>query len=137
MEIKIIQDPDQSLMDFFEERMNEFNIARWEIKKKTPLALVIRDEKEEILAGASAKTFGYWLLIENLWVCEALRGQDMGSRILQALENAAIVRGCKYALLDTLDFQAKPFYEKHGYKLKWTQEEYPTRGAKHFMTKIL
>ena len=40
---------------------------------------------------------------------------------------AAIKRGCKFALLDTLNFQAKPFYEKFGYKLQWAQENYPRR----------
>jgi hypothetical protein len=41
-------------------------------------------------------------------------------------------------LLDTLEFQAKPFYQHHGYQVQWVQQDYPfAGGAKYFMTKTL
>jgi GNAT superfamily N-acetyltransferase len=137
LQFETIQDPELSLMDFFEQRLEEFNIPQWEVKKKIPIVIQVKNDQGEILAGVSAKTFGYWLLIENLWVSEALRGQDLGSQILSSLEAEAKIRGCQYALLDTLNFQARPFYEKFGYKVAWTQEQYPKIGCKFFMTKEL
>ncbi len=61
----------------------------------------------------------------------------MGTKILLMLEETAIKRGCKFVLLDTLNFQARPFYEKHGYEVKWTQQNYPKDGCKYFMVKEL
>ncbi len=95
------------------------------------------NEADEIVAGVSAKTFGHWLLIDNLWVADSLRGQSMGSKILKQLETAAIHRGCKFVLLDTLGFQARPFYEKYGYTVQWTQQNYPKEDQKYFMVKEL
>lgn len=135
MKIEVVESPNQELMNFFEQRIAEFNIVRWEIKEKIPLVIRVTNDHEEIIAGVSSKTFGNWLLIENLWVAEALRGQNMGTKILKALESAAIQRGCKFALLDTLGFQARPFYEKHGYTVQWTQQKYPKEGLKYFMVK--
>jgi GNAT superfamily N-acetyltransferase len=137
MKLETLQNPNPELAQFLNRKIDEFNYKHWEIKEKTPLAVQVTLENGEIRAGAAGKTFGLWLLIDTLWVSEALRGQNMGSQILEALEAAAKERGCQYALLDTLDFQAKPFYEKHGYKLEWTQENYPKDGCKYFMTKKL
>lgn len=137
MKIEIVENPTEDLVTFFKNKIEEFNVARWEIKKKFPLAIQMKDETGQIMAGAAAKTFGLWLLIDNIWVSEDLRGQNMGSKILKNLESAAKARGCNYALLDTLNFQAKPFYEKYGYKVQWTQNNYPKDGCKFFMVKDL
>ena len=53
------------------------------------------------------------------------------------LESAAVGRGCQYSLLDTLNFQAAPFYQKFRYEKKWVQENYPKTGCKYFMVKHL
>ncbi len=137
MKVEVIESPDQSIADFFEKRIEEFNLARWEVTEKKPIAVKVTDDDGELVAGAAGKTFGLWLLLDNLWVAESNRGQDLGSKILVALENAAKVRGCQFVLLDTLNFQARPFYEKHGYSVQWTQKNYPRDGMKFFMVKEL
>lgn len=137
MKIQIIDKPSKELTDLIDKKIEEFNLKHWEVKEKKPIALVMNDEKGNLIAGASAKTFGFWLLIDNIWVSEELSGKNIGSQLLTELEKAAIQRGCKFALLDTLSFQARPFYEKFGYELKWTQENYPKEGCKYFMVKKL
>ena len=137
MHIETLENPDPALADFFAARIEEFNLERWEVKRKVPLAVKVTGDDGAIAAGGAGRTFGWWFLLDNLWVSEACRGRDLGTRVLSALEDAARARGCKYVLLDTLDFQARPFYEKHGYVLRWTQEHYPREGRKHFMTKDL
>lgn len=137
MELEVIDSPSKELISFFDKKIEEFNLERWEVKEKKPLAVALRDKQGTIMAGAAAWTFGFWLYIENLWVDQSLRGQELGTKILSALEAQARKRGCRFALLDTLNFQARPFYERFGYKVQWTQESYPREGCKHFMTKDL
>lgn len=132
-----LEQPDHELINFIEQQIDEFNRARWPDEQKRALAVISRSEDGTIVAGAAAKTFGNWLLVENLWVSDGLRGRGLGSRLLKDLETAALKRGCRHSLLDTLEFQARPFYERHGYRLQWTQDDYPLEGAKHFMTKQL
>lgn len=137
MKVEVIESPDQSMAEFFEKKIEEFNLTHWEIKEKKPIAVIVAGQNGEIGAGAAGKTFGLWLLIDNLWVDESQRGQDLGSKILVSLESAAKARGCQFVLLDTLNFQARPFYEKHGYSVQWTQKNYPRDGTKFFMVKEL
>jgi hypothetical protein len=41
------------------------------------------------------------------------------------------------AHLDTYSFEARPFYEKHGYSLFATLDDYPIGFSKYFLKKIL
>lgn len=137
MKLETVETPDPDLAAFFTARIDEFNEARWEVKRKIPIAVKVTDDAGEIKGGGAGKTFGFWFLLDHLWVHDSCRGQDLGSRVLRALEEAARARGCRHVLLDTLGFQARGFYEKHGYRVRWTQEHYPREGCKHFMTKDL
>ena len=49
----------------------------------------------------------------------------------------AIERGCTNAHLDTFSFQARPFYEKLGYRVFGTLENHPAGHQHYFMTKSL
>lgn len=137
MYIEVLQNPDKKLTDYLDKKIAEFNWANWEVSERTPLAVQIKNDKGEVIAGAAGRTFGDWLLINTLWVSDELRGKNIGSKILAEIELAAKQRGCVKCLLDTLNFQAMPFYEKHGYKTQWVQENYPKTGCKYFMLKAL
>ena len=137
MNIEIIDNPDQDLVSFLSNKISEFNWLNWEVQERLPLAAQLTNDRGEVIAGAAARTFGDWLLLDTLWVSDDLRGQNVGSQILNEIERVAKLRGCKKCLLDTLNFQAKPFYEKHGYEVQWTQEGYPKEGCKYFMVKNL
>ncbi len=137
MKIEVIDNPEQSLINFLDQQIADFNWAHWEVSERLPLAVQITNDNNEVIAGASARTFGNWLLINTLWVSEALRGQNIGQQILQTLEDKAKERGCKKSLLDTLNFQAMPFYKKYGYQTQWVQKNYPETGCKYFMVKEL
>lgn len=115
----------------------EYNLARIEDKNPKDLGIYFEDYAGNKLAGLVADTHGNWLTIHYLWVSKELRGQHIGSSILEEAEKIAIERGCKYAFLDTFDFQAPEFYEKYGYKEVFTLEKYPLTGKRHYYTKEL
>ncbi|GAB2661847.1 GNAT family N-acetyltransferase [Vibrio panuliri] len=94
-------------------------------------------EGESKVGGVIADIWGNWLLIKFLWVDESVRGKAVGSELLQLLESHAVSEGCKSALVDTLSFQAKPFYEKQGYKCQMVLENYPMDSSLSFLTKSL
>lgn len=137
MTIEVVENPDQSLLDFFTNKIAEYNWQNWEVSERKPLAVQMKNEQGDVIAGATARSFGDWLLLDYLWVSEELRGQNIGSKLLAHVEATGKSRGCVKCILDTLDFQAKPFYERHGYEVQWTQEGYPKTGCKYFMVKEL
>lgn len=137
MRFEILDDPSAELVSWLEQKIDDYNWRHWEVKQRLPLAVTVSDEQGSIIAGAAARTFGRWLLLDTLWVSPEHRGMDLGSQLLAQLEARARERGCIEVLLDTLDFQAQPFYLRHGYQVVWTQNAYPQTGCKYFMTKQL
>ena len=114
-----------------------YNRSNREPSKSEPLNIYLEDEQGNLVAGMVAETFGNWLEIEYLYVSDNLRGQGIGSKILEMAENESRNRGCKYSFVDTFNFQAPKFYKKHGYKEVFALKKYPYTGERYYYTKEL
>ena len=119
------------------ELVRSYNRSKREAAESEPLNLYIEDEHGRLLAGLVAETFGNWLEIEYLFVKEDLRGQGIGSQLLQQAESEAKKRNCRFAFVNTYQFQAPVFYQKHGYKEVFTMKNYPYTGQRHYYQKEL
>ena len=117
--------------------IRSYNRSKRETAESEPLNLYVEDEHGQLLAGLVAKTFGNWLEIEYLFVKEGLRGQGIGSQLLQQAESEAKKRNCRFAFVNTYQFQAPAFYQKHGYKEVFTLKDYPYTGQRHYYQKEL
>ena len=100
------------------------------------LGLMLRVEGR-IVGGLVADTARGLLAIDMLWLAPGYRGRGLGSRLLQAAEREARARGCLVAWLDTFDFQARPFYERHGYTVFGELDGLPNGHRRWFMRKRL
>ena len=114
-----------------------YNRSKREEAESVPLNLYVEDEKGYLLAGLVAETFGNWLEIEYLFVKEELRGQGIGSKLLQQAESEAKNRNCCFAFVNTYQFQAPDFYQKYGYKEVFALKNYPYIGQRHYYQKNL
>ena len=102
-----------------------------------PLAISARDANGVIIGGVYGATMWSWLMIDGLWVDEALRGRGLGSRLLLRSEAIAIERGCRGSWLGTFDFQARAFYERHGYTVFAELTGFPPGHTHHHLWKDL
>lgn len=117
--------------------IRSYNRSKRETAESEPLNLYVEDEHGQLLAGLVAETFGNWLEIEYLFVKEELRGQGIGSQLLKQAESEAKKRNCRFAFVNTYQFQAPAFYQKHGYKEVFTLKDYPYTGQRHYYQKDL
>jgi GNAT superfamily N-acetyltransferase len=99
------------------------------------LCLFIRDEANTIVGGLLGETAWGWLHVSILWISEQLRGQGYGSHLLALAEAEALRRGCYGSHLDTLSFQALPFYQKYGYTLFGQLDDFPAGHIRYFLYK--
>jgi ribosomal protein S18 acetylase RimI-like enzyme len=89
------------------------------------------------VGGLIGETVRGQLHIEMLWLPPEFRRRGLGSRLLRAAETEARARGCRIAWLDTFDFQARPFYERHGYGVLARLGGLPGGHFRWFMSKRL
>ena len=117
--------------------IRSYNRSKREVAESESLNLYVEDDSGELMAGLIAETFGNWLEIEYLFVKEDLRGQGIGSQLLQQAESEAKKRNCRYVFVNTYQFQAPAFYQKQGYKEVFTLKYYPYDGQRHYYQKNL
>ncbi|MDF7657807.1 GNAT family N-acetyltransferase [Erwiniaceae bacterium L1_54_6] len=117
--------------------LNAFNSRFINIDELKAIGVFVTDTDGKKLAGLTGSTSGNWLRIDMLWVSDTLRGQGVGSKLILAAEEEARARGCCYAQVDTASFQARPFYEKLGYTLRFSLDNYPRHHQRHYLSKTL
>ena len=128
--LAVEETPDPADVQFVRAQLTAFNRARAADDQFQPLAILLRDAGGQIVAGLVGGTYWGWLYTEVLWVEEGLRGKGYGRSLLIVAEAEAVRRGCCYAHLDTMDFQALPFYQKQGYSVFAELEDIPA-GSGH------
>ena len=109
-----------------------------EVAEEEEFVYKVTDEKGRLLGGCiltvdEQKTAS----IFDLWVEEAYRCKGIASALIQEAEKKARELGCYLAMVGTFDFQAKPFYENHGYMVNDIMSGVPKGHEHYFMTKRL
>jgi GNAT superfamily N-acetyltransferase len=102
-----------------------------------PLIIALDDAEGHVIGGLWGRTALDWLFVELLFVPESLRGQGVGTSVMQRAETEALRRGCHSVWLDTLEFQARGFYERLGYTCFGELSDYPAGYHRYFMKKQL
>lgn len=123
----------QGLVSFNRAAVKELEPPEDELK----FSIFVRDEDGHVVGGLRALCFWNTLHIELLWLKESIRGQGLGSSMLEKAEDYARETGYGLALLESTDWQAKAFYEKRGYSVMGSLDDYPKGHTTHFLTKKL
>lgn len=100
------------------------------------LLVYARDDEGYPIGGVFGEAYWGWLHVDTLWVAEAYRGHDIGSALLAQLEQAAAERGFLNSHVETTDFQALAFYQKHGYEVFGTLENKPPGHTWYYLKKV-
>ena len=98
------------------EIINDYNWEKASVKADT-LFISIRDAKKTLRGGLKGVGLCGSLYIQVLSIDPALRGQKLGTVLLQKAEAYAKSKDYSLLYLDTFSFQALPFYLKNGYQI--------------------
>lgn len=137
-------DKDQipGLLEFLNAKLREYNntvsphhLASRQEGAIQHLQIIAEDDAKQWIGGLDAELCWNWLFVNKLWVDESHRQEGIGSNLLAGAEREAIERGCIHAYLTTFKFQARIFYEKHGYRVVGMLEDYPPGSAYYWMSK--
>ena len=126
--------------------LREFNRhanPRWwatrdQVGDAIPLTIVARGKDDVLVGGLIGETQLSWLKIHLMVVRSEFRRQGIGRKMLRAAEEEGIVRGCRYAYVDTMEYQAPQFYLAYGYDQSGAIADWDSHGhSKFYFTKRL
>jgi GNAT superfamily N-acetyltransferase len=104
-----------------------------------PVQAFAVDDSAQLIGGCLGSTVDVWqwLTVDVMWVEPSRRGLGIGRDLLADVEKQARERGCRWAKLNTWEFQAPEFYEHLGYVVYGREIDYPPGHVNHLMRKDL
>ncbi|MGJ8537090.1 MAG: GNAT family N-acetyltransferase [Parasphingopyxis sp.] len=141
MYIETVSDPSEKDADVLSRGIIRFNseaipdLEPPDSEKK--FFVFAKSENGKVLGGIRATCFWNTLHIELLWLSEESRGMGIGKKLIEDAERHALQNQCENAFVETTSWQAKPFYERNGYKHMATLNNRPKGHASHYLSKSL
>ena len=136
-QLKVEAEPDPTDMHALVKGLVAFNASQTNGEQQNNLLVTVRDDKGALMGGLLGATYLGWLTIQIVWLDEAARGKGYGAKLMELAEREALLRGCPRVFVETLSFQALPFYEKCGYSVHSCLPDFPPGGARYSLTKQL
>jgi GNAT superfamily N-acetyltransferase len=130
-----VGESDRELADLLDDEIYAFNVANTGIDDGRMLTIRANDDSGSLVGGLSGWTWGDCGYVDVLWVREDRRGQGLGTRLLVAAHEEALLRGCSQMVLSTHSFQAPDFYLRHGYHEVGRTDGYPRGHAEIHLRK--
>jgi GNAT superfamily N-acetyltransferase len=137
IEISVETDRAKELSRILFDALSQSNVERTSDGKDENVCVVARDVTAALVGGIYGEVYWGWLHLRVLWVTPTLRRRGLGAQLLARAEAEALAKGCHGAWLDTFTFQTQSFYQRAGYEIFGTLEQYPTGESRHFFRKSL
>ena len=135
--ISVTGTPSADDLEIIGRGLSAFNDADVGPADRTALAILVRNDAGELVAGISGYTGWGWLYVQWLWVAEDQRGRRLAGRMLDAAETEARARGCHGAYIDTFSPVALKTYERAGYTPFGKLDDFPKGRTRTFLQKPL
>ena len=128
---------DSSISVFFDEAFTEYSAAHDVALDYEEFCFAAEDDAGGIIGAVRGRAYYNEVQIGDLIVDRRFRGQDIGTKLVRAVEEAYGGRGYDRITLTTFGFQAPGFYPKLGYSLEYVREDRDPRLSKYFFRKDL
>jgi GNAT superfamily N-acetyltransferase len=115
--VQLANPPDPTAKAAAGDALYAYNVAHTGIDDRQPIAAVAIDStRGAVLGGLWGRTELGLLFLDMFFLPDNLRGQGIGTQLLEEVEREACRRGCRRAVVETSSFQAPAFYLRHGYQ---------------------
>jgi GNAT superfamily N-acetyltransferase len=121
----VLSDDERAIAQRLIDAIGEFNLKATGIAEFHEMLTVETDSDGELLAGLYGWSWGGTCWIEALWVREDTRRAASGAGWWPRRRNTQRRHGCTQLALDTHTFQARSFYERHGFEIVGELTDYP------------
>ena len=109
-------------------RRNNLDKCEW-LNKNVPADIKVSDtiqnnflafDDKKLIGGAIGFVQYNWYFLDLLYVDKEYRNQDVGTKLIRAIEEYAKKENLTGVRMETWNFQARGFYEKMGYTV-WAE----------------
>ena len=131
------EEPDPVDLAFLEERLEAEAVSAVGVGEQREFAVFVRDEDDQIVAGAFGDVWGGCCQVHAVWVDARLRGQGWGRSLMTAVHEEARRRECRLVMGITYQVLTADFYDRLGYRLVGAIEDCPAGTSTRWYCKDL
>ena len=137
MAVSFAIDEDKATFDALLDGMKAFNLRAVGVGDAQRFNVALRDQSGKITGGVAATLSADSLYLDIVWTDDSLRGLGHGRTMMEMIEAEGRKRGAYDAWLYTMSWQARPFYEKLGYRCVGETPYLAGQHRRYFMWKKL
>ncbi len=93
--------------------------------------------EEDLLGALTGRLFWGSLHIRHLFVTKPYRNQGIGRRLVEEGMRIGIENQCRFAVVETMSFQALDFYLKLGFRMDFSRDGYDQGCIFYYLSKPL
>ncbi len=134
MIIKNVKETNDKIGEFLDQAFTDYAVD-CNVELNFDEFCFVAEEEGEILGVVTGRAYYNNVHIVDLIVDKKSRGQDIGTKLVKAVEEEYTGKGYKKITLTTFGFQAPEFYRKLGYELEFVREDEDSRLSKYFFIK--
>ena len=97
----------------------------------------LRDDQGTLQGGLNGDILYGGMYISQLFIAKPLQLMGYGSQLMQKADALAREKQCNFISVNTMDFEALAFYQKHGFQIEFSRHGYRNGSVFHFLRKDL
>ena len=135
MNIRRIDEIDDRTGEFINKAFTDYAISRAVELNFDEYCIVAENDDGQVIGAITGRAYYNEVHIGDLIIDENYRGNDIGTKLVRAVEDAYRGKGYTKITLTTFGFQAPDFYKKLGYSLEFVREDPDPKLSKYFFCK--
>lgn len=133
--IQPTHDPSQEDIEFLYNGIYEEAKKKRGMSPNVPFGFFLKDENGDTVGGLNGFCYYGCLYMDQLYIVEKYRGQGWGKKLVLAAEELGRAQECRMFTVTTMDWEARGFYEKLGYKVVSVIEGYENDAVMYVLRK--
>jgi ribosomal protein S18 acetylase RimI-like enzyme len=131
------EEPKQEFIDILFEGISEDAVQKKKMDRTKTFGIFIKNNRGVCLGGVNGFSLFGCLYIDMLWVKENLRYQGLGTKLMMEAEKMGREYRCTFSTVNTMDWEALPFYQKLGYEIEFIREGFEKDSKMYMLRKPL
>lgn len=135
LKIYATQTPSTADVDFLQKGIYEEALREKGMRPIIPFGFFLKDANGKTVGGVNGFCYYGCLFMDQLYIEEKYRGLGWGTKLVATALDFGSAQNCTFSTVTTMDWEARGFYEKLGYKVIMDIEGYDNNSKMHVLRK--
>jgi ribosomal protein S18 acetylase RimI-like enzyme len=135
LKIVYTDNPTSEEINFLYKGLSQYALEKKDMPLIKQWGFLLKNKQGDLQGGITGCFLYGCLVIDTLMISPSFRNQGYGTKLMQLAEELGSKNKCTFSTVNTMDWEAKGFYEKLGYQVEFTRHGYSNNSTFYFLRK--